>query len=126
MNESGLKDNLEFEQKVQRFYQEILTDFRRREYEISSSEAVFLKQIVRDVIKENNKIKENSKKTNKETMDLMPIHPEVKERFFLYYYGISYHSYLGTIDSLPDVQNDEREAKFFKDILELRKDRELM
>ena len=93
-------------------------------FEVTPAEATFLKQTIRDIFNENDKIEEEAKKSGKETMDLIFTYPEIFERFFWHYYGINLHEYLR---HMP--QNDQKKARLdlYKYVQEkLRKDMELI
>lgn len=125
--EAGPQNNIEFEKKVQEFFKDTINDFKDKKYEVSPAEAIFLKQMVRDIINENDTIRKNYEKTGKENMDLMPIYPEIKERFFIHYYGISYDEYMRqNKDRLGSLERKKAEEDFFEHVKNLRKDRELM
>jgi hypothetical protein len=120
--ELGPKSNIEFEENVKKWYQEVLSDLKRGGFEVTPAEAVFLRQTIRDVFEENDKI------TNKESMDRLFSYPEIMSRFFWQYYGINLREYFNEADGAKEgKESKKQEEDLFKYVQEkLRKDRELI
>lgn len=122
--EIGPQDNVEFEEEVKKWYQEILADLKSGGFEITPTEAVFLRKTIRDVFNQNERIIKDSKKSGKKSMDVMFAYPEIFSRFFSQLYGIDLHAYYKNI-------KPEDSKKATRDLYEyvqekLRKDKELI
>lgn len=122
--EAGPEGAAKYEEKVKKWYQEILADLRRNGFEPSPAEAVFLRQTIRECFDENDRIEQIDKETGKESMDYLFTYPEIFERFFLHYYGVNVSEYLRGIK--PEYQKQAK-RDLYKYLQEkLRKDREII
>ena len=125
LGERGPQINTDFEKKVGTFYLEIINNFKNYGFDVTPSEAVFLKQITRDVLRGNDEAMEVFKKTGN-SLDFMFTYKEIIERFFVQYYGVSYVSYIDSVESLNVEEKKKARRDFFEHIKNLRKDRELI
>lgn len=93
-------------------------------FEPTPSEAVFLRQVIRDCLIEKEEIKKYEKETGKASLNRLILIPEIIWRFFFQYYGVDQNSYLKII---KEDQQDDAIRDLYKYIQEkLRKDKELI
>ena len=125
--ESGPQSNIKFEEKVKKWYQEVLTELEDDNFKVTPAESVFLRQTIRDVFNENDKIMEDCEKSGKKTWDAMATYPEIFDRFFWHFYGINLPEYYKSVG----IETPEDIKKATKDLYKyvqekLRKDGELV
>ena len=122
--ETGPEGAIKYEEKVKKYYQEVLEDLRKNGFEPTPAEAIFLKQTIRECFDENDKIAISKDQTGKSNMDSLWTYPEIFERFFWHFYGINVSEYIRGIK--PECQ-DQAQNDMYKYVQEkLRKNRELI
>ena len=120
-------NNLEFEERAKELYLETLNDLKDWKFEITPAESVFLRQSVRDVLKNNDEIKAGDIKSGKGMFSLTEGSFEVIRQFFWHYYGINIDDYESSDKSLSIEDRIKQREDLYRYIQEkIRKDTELI
>lgn len=119
--------NLEFEERVKKMYLETLSDLKSWDFEVTPAESVFLRQTVRDVLENNDQIKDGDIESGKGMLSMTQGSFEVIRRFLWHYHGIDIDYYENSDKSLSIDDDIKQRKDLYRYIQEkIRKDRELI
>ena len=107
-------------------YKEVFDYLKTDGFELTVSEAAYLRQVINECFEENNKAEKFEKETDKESMDYLFTFPEILERFFGGYYGIKFHEFIRDAEKKGTTRRELRKKLFVYIQTKLRKDKEMI
>jgi hypothetical protein len=117
------KDAQDWE-RVKPWYQDTLDILRRDGFSPTMAEAVYLRQVIKECLDDDDRTERIERETSRVSMDVIVTHIEIFFRFFINYYGINITECLKNI---KPKHRQQAKRDLYKDIQEkLRKDRELI
>jgi len=117
--ESSPESNIEFEEKVKVWYQAVLKDLNRGGFQLTPTDATYLRQTIREIFKKNDMLSKKGIDMNRTFT-----YPEIFQSFFWHYYGINLNEYF---KNYKWTEQDEKATKdLYRYVQKLRKDRELI
>lgn len=117
------KDAQDWE-RVKQWYQDTLDILRRDGFRPTPAESVYLRQVIKECLDEDDRTERIEKETGAVSMDVIFTHPEIFKRFFINYYGINITQCLG--DVKPEHYQQAKRDLYEYIQEKLRKDGELI